>query len=91
MLASCTILWLRIEKTLTQLDFRLSLVASLLEGHKRLVDRRHVAPTKVLPMRLSEKTFPEPVRRRHHLEGAHSEKSAEHVKSANTTTHSSML
>ena len=51
------------EKTLTQLDFHLSLVASLLEGHKHLVDRRHVAPTRVVPMRLSEKTLTEPVRK----------------------------
>ena len=51
------------EKSLTQLDFRLSIVASLLEGHKRLVDRRHVAPTRVLPMRLSERAFPEPIRK----------------------------
>ena len=51
------------EKTLTQLDFRLSLVASLLEGHKHLVDRRHVAPTRVVPMRLGEKTLTEPVRK----------------------------
>ena len=51
------------EKSLNQLDFRLSLVASLLEGHKRLVDRRHVAPTRVLPMRLSERAFPEPIRK----------------------------
>ena len=51
------------EKSLTQLDFCLSLVASLLEGHKRLVDRRHVEPTRVLPMRPSKRAFSEPIRK----------------------------
>ena len=51
------------EKSLTQLDFHLSLVASLLEGNKHLVDRRHVAPTGVLAMRLSDHAFPEPIRK----------------------------
>ena len=50
------------EKSLTQLDFCLSLVASLLEGHKCPTDRRHVATTRVLPMRLSNQAFPEPIR-----------------------------
>ena len=50
------------EKSPTQLDFRLSLVASLLEGHKCPTDRRHVASTRVLPMRLSDQAFPEPIR-----------------------------
>ena len=49
------------EKPLPQLDFRLSLVAGLLDGHKRPVDRRHIAPTTILPMRLSECGFPEPI------------------------------
>ena len=51
------------EKSLTQLDFHLSLVASLLEGHKHPADRRHVAPIRVLPTRLSERAFPEPIRK----------------------------
>ena len=41
-------------KPLPQLDFRLSLVARLLEGHQPPVDKRHIAPTIVFPMRLSE-------------------------------------
>ena len=51
------------EKSLTQLDFRLSLVASPLEGHKRPADRRHVLPTRVLPVRLSKRLFPKPIRK----------------------------
>ena len=49
------------EKPLPQLDFQLSLVAALLDGHKHPVDRRHIAPTTILPMRLSDCGFPEPV------------------------------
>ena len=60
--ASCIINTMA-EKSLTQLDFHFSLVASLLEGHKHPADRRHVAPIRVLPMRLSEQAFPEPIRK----------------------------
>ena len=56
------------EKPLPQLDFRLSLVAELL-GHQPPVDRRHSAPTTVLPMRLSERGFPEPIPKNTHYGG----------------------
>ena len=49
------------EKPLPQLDFQLSLVARILDGHQRPVHRRHIVPTTVLLMRLIEHRFPEPV------------------------------
>ena len=49
------------EMPLPQLDFWLSLVARLLNGHQRPAERRDIAPTAVLPMRLSEHGYPEPV------------------------------
>ena len=51
------------EKSIVHLDFRLSLFSSLLEGYKHPVDKRRVAPTTVLIMRLSEQVFSEPIKK----------------------------
>ena len=50
-------------KPLPQLDFPLSLAARLLDGYKQPVDRRHIATTTVLPMKLSKHGFSEPVQK----------------------------
>ena len=49
------------SRPLNQLDFRIQIAAALLEGHTSPLDRRHVAPTRELPLRLSERAFPEPI------------------------------
>ena len=46
---------------ITQLQFRTSIASSLLEGHTQRVERRHFAPTTILPLRLSERPFPEKI------------------------------
>ena len=47
------------SKSMTQLDFRVAIISSLLEGHCLKVPQRYYAPTRELPMRLSERPFPE--------------------------------
>ena len=46
-------------KKLSQLDFRLSVISSLLEGHTPREDKRHYNPQRQLPLRLTERPFPE--------------------------------
>jgi hypothetical protein len=46
-------------KRISQFDFRLAVIGSLLEGHVPREDRRHYAPQRDLPVRLSERAFPE--------------------------------
>ena len=59
-------------KPLPQLDLRLSLVAELLDGHQRPVNRRDIAPTMVLLMRLIKHRFPKPVPKdTHYVECLH--------------------
>ena len=49
-------------KPLSQLEFRLALVAGLLKNHRPAhIDRRHLVPTSQLPLRLTERAFPEPI------------------------------
>lgn len=49
-------------KPLSQLEFQLAVVSGLLKNHDPVrVDRRHLAPTRVLPLRLQERAFPEPI------------------------------
>ena len=49
-------------KPLNQLDFRIEIASGLLHGHiSPPLDRRHIAPTRELPLRLTERPFPEPV------------------------------
>ena len=43
---------------INQLDFRVSIISSLLEGHTLNLPQRHYAPTRELPTRLSERPFP---------------------------------
>ena len=45
---------------ITQLDFRLSVARSLIEGHKRPSRRHHISAPE-LPLRLTERAFPEPI------------------------------
>lgn len=49
------------DRKMRQLDFRLSIISSLLEGHVPREDRRHYAPQRQLPLRLSERPFPEKI------------------------------
>ena len=44
-----------------QLEFRLAVATSLLEGHTPRTDRRHIAPTTVLLLRLTERPFSEKI------------------------------
>ena len=46
-------------KPLTHMEFRLAVAASLLEGHIPRTDRRISATTRVLPLRMTERPFPE--------------------------------
>ena len=43
---------------INQLDFRVSIISSLLEGRALNLPQRHYAPTMELPTRLSERPFP---------------------------------
>ena len=49
------------EKPLKHLDFRLELIKSLLDGHVPRIDHRLFSSTSELPLRLSERPFPEPI------------------------------
>ena len=44
-------------KKLLQLDFRLSVISSLLEGHTPREDKRHYNPQRQLPLRLTARPF----------------------------------
>ena len=48
------------QKKMTQLDFRLSVAKSLTEGLER-PHHRHHPPAPQLPLRLTERAFPEPL------------------------------
>ena len=50
-------------KPLPHLEFCLSIAASLLEGHTPRIDRRLSAPACELPLRLTERAFPEKIPR----------------------------
>ena len=50
-----------VEKQLTQLDFRMSVATGLLEGYQQQVHTHYVAPRVELPLRLTERPFPDPV------------------------------
>ena len=47
------------EKPMTQLDFRVSIVSAMLDGHSPRVVQRFYAPNCKLPTRLSERPFSE--------------------------------
>lgn len=47
------------DRRMSQLDFRLSIISSLLEGHVPREDKRRYAPERNLPLRLTERPFPE--------------------------------
>ena len=49
------------DKPLKQLNFRLAVITSLLEGHTLRADHRHYAPHRELPTRLTERPFVERV------------------------------
>ena len=57
--ANALVLHNKISVKMSQLEFRQSLVSSLIEGHTPREDRRHYAPETHLPLRLSERLFPE--------------------------------
>ena len=46
-------------KKMSHLEFHQAIVSSLIEGHTPREDRRHFAPLTDLPLRLSERPFPE--------------------------------
>ena len=49
-------------KPLSQLEFRLAVVAGLLKDHHPAhMDKRHLVPASQLPLRLTERAFPEPI------------------------------
>ena len=48
-------------KPLSQLEFRLAVVAGLLKDHPAHMDKRHLVPASQLPLRLTERAFPEPI------------------------------
>ena len=50
------------QKPLSQLNFRQSLILSLLEDHTRRMPQRHYAPNRELPTRLTERPFPEQIK-----------------------------
>ena len=42
---------------MNQLDFRIAVISSLLEGHSQPTIQRYYAPNRELPLRLSERPF----------------------------------
>ena len=46
---------------MSQMDFRVAIIASLLAGHSPKTPQRYYAPDRELPMRLSERPFPEKI------------------------------
>ena len=46
---------------MTHMDFRLAVAISLLEGHVTRSDRRVSSPNRDLPLRLTERPFPEKI------------------------------
>ena len=50
---------LEADKQLAQLDFRVAMITSLLEGHIPQAQQRYYAPNRALPLRLTEWPFPE--------------------------------
>ena len=54
---------MKASEQMTHMDFRLSVAKGLLEGHKPLTDRRISAPMRDLPLRLTERPFPEKIPR----------------------------
>ena len=49
------------EKQLPEMDFRIEVTKGLLEGHCHANYRRHLAPLRELPLRLTERPFPEEI------------------------------
>ena len=49
------------NKPMAQLDFRIAIILSLLEGHSPRVQQCHYVPNRELPMRLTERPFPEKI------------------------------
>ena len=49
------------QKPMKHLDFRLEIIKSLLEGHVPRTNHRYFSSTSELPLRLSERFFPEPI------------------------------
>lgn len=49
------------EKQMSQLDFRIALISSMLEGHSPHIQHRYYATNRELPTRLSERPFPEKI------------------------------
>ena len=60
------------QKPMKHLDFRLEIITSLLDGHVARTDRRHFSSTSELPLRLSERPFPEPIPSQSKYGGCHS-------------------
>ena len=59
---ACILFNMKRGRRMPLLDFRISVAKYLLQKHQFRVDRRHVAPTSDLPLRLNERnTFPEKI------------------------------
>ena len=54
-------------KPLTHMEFRLAVATSLLEGHTPTTHHHFAAPSRDLPLRLTERPFPEIIPNSHHM------------------------
>ena len=60
------------QKPMKHLDFRLEIIKSLIEGHVPRTNHRYFSSTSELPLRLSERLFPEPISSHSKYCGCHS-------------------
>ena len=61
-----------VQKPMKHLDFRLEIIKSLLEGHVPRTNYQYFSSTSELPLRLSERPFPEPIPSHSKYGGCHS-------------------